>query len=246
VIRPWAAAVVLAASCCGSAAAAQGRADLVVTSVVFSQDGAALVVSVGVRNRGDANTRRSWTAYDLGGVRLSARQVPPLRRGAAWRSTVRLAVPRSVPAGRRTLRVCADATHDVAEANERNNCRAAAARVAVADRTPPVFAGLEAAVTCIPGPAGGPTRTSSYRLTWTAATDEGTPSAEIVYDVYQSSAPGGEDFTAPTYTSDPGSVSFSTPLLPDDRAYYFVVRARDRAGNRDRNLVERRGTNLCL
>ena len=50
----------------------------------------------------------------------------------------------------------------------------------------------------------------------------------------------------PTYTTGPGAVSFSTPLLPDDRAYYFVVRARDRAGNRDRNLVERRGTNLCL
>jgi hypothetical protein len=38
----------------------------------------------------------------------------------------------------------------------------------------------------------------------------------------------------------------STPQLPDDRAYYFFVRARDRAGNEDRGTVERRGTNLCL
>jgi hypothetical protein len=59
-------------------------------------------------------------------------------------------------------------------------------------------------------------------------------------------APGDEDFSTPTYTADAGAKAFSTPPLPDDRAYYFVVRARDRAGNEDRGTVERRGTNLCL
>ena len=58
--------------------------------------------------------------------------------------------------------------------------------------------------------------------------------------------PGGEDFSVPTYTTAAGRDRFSTPQLPDDRAYYFVVRARDRAGNEDRGTVERRGTNLCL
>jgi hypothetical protein len=244
-LRLWAAAAVLAASC-GSAVAAPERPDLVVTSVVFSQDGAALVVSVGVRNRGAANAARSQTEYDLGGVRLGARRVPPLQRGAAWRSTVRLVVPRSVPAGRRMLRVCADAAHGIAEANERNNCRAAVGLVGVADRTPPFFAGLQTAVTCIPGPAGGPTRSSSYRLTWVGASDDFTPAPELAYDVYQASSPGGEDFSTPTYTIAAGATSFSTPPLPDDRAYYFVVRARDAAGNRDGNTVERPGRNLCV
>lgn len=39
--------------------------------------------------------------------------------------------------------------------------------------------------------------------------------------------------------------TFVTPLLPDDETYYFVVRARDEAGNRDANDVERLGVNLC-
>jgi hypothetical protein len=179
-------------------------------------------------------------------TRIGASATPRLQPGAGRRVSVRLAVPPSVAAGSYRLRACADAGSRVAEASESNNCRTATGTIAVPDRTPPVFAGLVSAVTCIPGPSGGPTRTSSYRLTWTAATDESTPSGAIVYDVYQGNVPGGEDFTAPTYTTDPGAVAFSTPLLPDDRAYYFVVRARDRAGNRDRNLVERRGTNLCL
>ena len=113
-------------------------------------------------------------------------------------------------------------------------------------RTPPKFAGLTAATTCIPGPVGGPVRNSSYYLKWSAAVDNATPPARIVYEVYQGSSAGGEDFSTPTYTSPPGATSFSTPPLPDDRSYYFVVRARDAAANRDSNRVERPGVNLCL
>ena len=58
--------------------------------------------------------------------------------------------------------------------------------------------------------------------------------------------PGSERFSAPTYTTPAGAASFSTPLLPDDKPYYFVVRARDKSGNRDANTVERAGVNLCL
>jgi hypothetical protein len=39
---------------------------------------------------------------------------------------------------------------------------------------------------------------------------------------------------------------FTTPLLPTNTTYYFVVRARDRAGNRDANTIERMGVNICL
>jgi hypothetical protein len=111
------------------------------------------------------------------------------------------------------------------------------------DHTPPAFAGLVSATTCVPGPIGG--KTTSYTLRWEPATDDRTPSTRIVYDVYQAAAPGGEDFSAPTYTTVPGATSFVTPPLPDDHAVYFVVRARDRAGNSDANKVEHAGENLC-
>jgi hypothetical protein len=112
------------------------------------------------------------------------------------------------------------------------------------DRTPPKFAGLKSATTCIPGPIGGG-RTTSYHLSWDRATDDVTLSSEIVYDVYQATTPGGEDFSVPTYRTPPGATSFDTPQLPTDETFYFVVRARDQAGNRDSNTVERQGVNLC-
>ena len=113
------------------------------------------------------------------------------------------------------------------------------------DVTPPTFAGLVSATTCIPGPIGGG-RTSSYRLSWAAATDDRTPSRQVVYDIYQATAPGSEDFSAPTYTTLAGASSFDTPQLPTESTFYFVVRARDKAGNRDSNTVERQGLNLCV
>jgi hypothetical protein len=113
------------------------------------------------------------------------------------------------------------------------------------DQVPPTFAGLNSATTCIPGPiyAG---RTTSYHLSWDPATDNITPSRRIVYDVYQASTSGGEDFSTPTYTTPAGATSFDTPPLPADVTFYFVVRARDKAGNSDSNTVERQGLNLCV
>jgi len=88
-------------------------------------------------------------------------------------------------------------------------------------------------------------RSSRYSLKWAPAADDATPAVGIVYDVYQAAAPGGEDFSTPTYTTAAGATGFTTPLLPDDSSHYFVVRARDAAGNRDANDVERQGVNLC-
>jgi hypothetical protein len=113
------------------------------------------------------------------------------------------------------------------------------------DHAPPKFAGLESATTCIPGPIGAG-RTSSYQLRWAAATDNVTPSSKIVYEVYQATKAGGENFSRPTYTAAPGATSFDTPQLPSEQSFYFVVRARDRAGNEDSNRVEREGQNLCV
>jgi hypothetical protein len=112
------------------------------------------------------------------------------------------------------------------------------------DQTPPSFAGLKSATTCIG--AIGPGRTSSYNPSWDPATDNVSPSKKIAYDVYQANTSGGEDFATPTYTTPEGATSFTTPLLPSDQNFYFVVRARDQAGNSDANTVERLGQNLCL
>jgi hypothetical protein len=120
-----------------------------------------------------------------------------------------------------------------------------AAEAKKTDQIPPTFAGLESATTCIPGPIGGG-RTTSYHLSWDPATDNVTPSRRIVYDIYQATTSGGEDFSTPTYTAPAGATSFDTPQLATDQSFYFVVRARDRAGNRDSNKVERQGQNLCV
>jgi len=112
------------------------------------------------------------------------------------------------------------------------------------DHRPPVFAGLKSATTCIPGPIGGGS-SSSYHLAWDPAKDNVTPSAKIVYEIYQATKPGGEDFSTPTYTTAPGMTSFDTPQLSTATHFYFVVRAHDRAGNEDSNTVEREGQNLC-
>ena len=116
------------------------------------------------------------------------------------------------------------------------------------DRTPPVFAGLKSATTCIPGPVGGDERMSSFRLVWPAAKDKVTPSSRIAYDIYQTTSQGAENFSRATYTTRRGVTSFVTPPLPSNATdtYYFVVRARDVAGNRDRNRRERQGMNLCV
>jgi hypothetical protein len=116
------------------------------------------------------------------------------------------------------------------------------------DGTPPAFAGLRSATTCIPGPVGGDERMSSFRLVWPAAKDSVTASSRIAYDIYQTTSQGAENFSRATYTTRRGATAFVTPQLPSNGTdtYYFVVRARDAAGNRDRNRRERSGRNLCL
>lgn len=106
------------------------------------------------------------------------------------------------------------------------------------------FAGLRSATTCIAGPIGGG-RTSSYHLSWEPASDKNRHSP-IVYEIYQATTRGGENFSKPTYTTAPGATSFNTPQLPTEKTFYFVVRARDLAGNEDSNTVEREGQNLCV
>jgi hypothetical protein len=97
------------------------------------------------------------------------------------------------------------------------------------DIAPPTFAGVEGVANLT---------TTSLELTWTAAVDEVTSTAQIVYDVYQASEAGMEDFTAPTLTTAEGATSAKISGLATGRKYFFVVRARDKAGNREANVVE--------
>jgi hypothetical protein len=112
------------------------------------------------------------------------------------------------------------------------------------DNTPPTFAGLQEAFACTPGPQQ-PGQTTPYTLSWQPAGDDNTPSAQIRYDIYVASAPGAENFSAPTWTTPPGTTSYRTPGLPSHGSHYFVVRARDSAGNRDNNTVEKQGIDPC-
>jgi hypothetical protein len=113
------------------------------------------------------------------------------------------------------------------------------------DVTAPRFAGLTRATACTPG-AQRPGEKTPALLTWNSARDNRTLRSRLVYDVYMSSTPGGEDFLSPTWTTKPGVSRFRTPGLPAHGAAYFVVRARDQAGNEDGNTVERALTDPCL
>jgi hypothetical protein len=228
----------------GSALAASARPDLVVTKVAVAQQGRSVHVTTVTRNAGTARAPASRLAFMLGGMRLGARTVRALPPAARARRSTMLTIPPSLASGGYFLRVCSDARHGVAEANERNNCRTAVRRVWAGDTAAPRFAGLLRATTCLPGPVGGG-RSSRYTLNWNAAADDVTPAGDIVYDVFHSTKAGGEDLASPTYTTERGATSLTTPLLASDDNHYFVVRARDFAGNRDANEVERLGVNLC-
>jgi hypothetical protein len=103
------------------------------------------------------------------------------------------------------------------------------------DGTSPTFAGLS---------LGAATGSTTVLLEWAKASDNVTGTSAMVYYVYQSLATI-TNFAAPTYTYTVSDLIFDgnnyfrtiTGLSPSTR-YYFVVRARDEAGNTDRNLVE--------
>ncbi len=237
------------------------RPDLVESAVFVPRQTVVAAGSVQLtdtaRNQGSAPASRSTTAYylsrertrDRGDRHLGSRLVSALRPGATSRGSVAVTIPRSTLQGSYRVLACADDRHRVRESNEANNCRSAARALIVTrppgDRKPPTFAGLKWARTCIPGPVDGG-RSASYHLAWNPASDDVSASSQIAYDIYRATAAGREDFSSPTYTTPPAATSFATPPLPGDQTYYFVVRARDRAGNRDSNKVERAGVNLCV
>ncbi|HEY5146173.1 MAG TPA: hypothetical protein VII82_05375, partial [Polyangiaceae bacterium] len=98
------------------------------------------------------------------------------------------------------------------------------------DTMGPVFAGVKTA-----GAGGG----GAVALAWDPATDDLTPAAAMTYVVYASDTTGTEDFTHPILVTAPGATSADvTHLANASKARFFVVRARDAAGNLDSNVHE--------
>ena len=108
-----------------------------------------------------------------------------------------------------------------------------ATTLAVEDSTPPTFAGAATAT------ALGAT---VIELTWAAATDELSPAAEIVYNVYVAETSAGQQFATPTLTTLGGATSALLTRLRPGVTYFAVVRAVDRALNEDQNMVEVQAT----
>jgi subtilisin family serine protease len=99
------------------------------------------------------------------------------------------------------------------------------------DSNPPVFSGLESGIDAGTGGA--------VDLSWSGAFDpEGAE--PIRYNIYQATAPGGQEFGSPTHTTY--NTQFTATGLTDGLPYYFVVRAQDACGNEDSNSVEMSAT----
>lgn len=110
--------------------------------------------------------------------------------------------------------------------------------------TGPTFAGLESVATCTPLTPQVVPQQKTYTLKWRAASDPGTSSAQIVYEVFYSSTSRGEDYSKPKWTTPAGVTSF-TASLPGFGPFYFVVRARDKAGREDHNTAQHTAVNVC-
>ncbi|MCK4926088.1 fibronectin type III domain-containing protein, partial [Candidatus Aerophobetes bacterium] len=75
----------------------------------------------------------------------------------------------------------------------------------------------------------------SIQLTWTASSPE-TDVAQ--YNIYRATTSGGQSYTSPTYTVSVGTTSYTDTTVTDGVTYYYVVRARDAAGNIETNTNE--------
>ncbi|HEX4445209.1 MAG TPA: hypothetical protein VH044_00675, partial [Polyangiaceae bacterium] len=129
---------------------------------------------------------------------------------------------------------------DQAGNNDGNSAQASGATAK--DQIAPSFASGTALTASALGDA-------SIRLSWNAANDDVSLPGQLVYDIFQSTAAGGEVFTSPTYTTAAGATSYLIPqqyppLLQPSQPYHFVVRARDVAGNEDGNSTEAAATTL--
>lgn len=100
----------------------------------------------------------------------------------------------------------------------------------LSDGVPPTFAGLTSVTNVL---------ATSVDLNWAAGSDDQAATGDIVYDVYQATSPSAETFTVPSASSAAGATSMTLTGLDSATTYYWIVRARDKAGNHDANVVEK-------
>jgi hypothetical protein len=101
------------------------------------------------------------------------------------------------------------------------------------DKVPPVFAGVSSAST---------TSDTRIALTWDPASDDVTAPERISYVVYASKKSHAQDFSKPFAIVPAGSGGALMSQLDPGAPYFFVVRARDEAGNEDKNTKESTAT----
>lgn len=102
--------------------------------------------------------------------------------------------------------------------------------VTTPESIPPTFSGLATAL---------PNSGTEILLSWNAATDNVTPSAQIVYEICQSTTTGSCNTTwTANYTTQPGNLVYPVSGLTPGMSYFFMVRAKDQAGNIDTNTAE--------
>ena len=123
--------------------AAKKRADLALGSVskppASGAPGSSFRATDITKNRGRAAARASKTRFylslnskkDAADLPLGQRRVKRLRKGKASKGTLTLHVPSAAATGAYLLLACADYANKLRESNERNNCRAASARMQV-------------------------------------------------------------------------------------------------------------------
>jgi hypothetical protein len=97
------------------------------------------------------------------------------------------------------------------------------------DTTAPAFSGLQAVVQGMPS-------TTSVDLTWNAGSDTQTPTDKLRYDIFQATTSMAEDYGTPTMTVT--GVTQASVTVQSATQLFFVVRARDAAGNSDANTTE--------
>lgn len=99
--------------------------------------------------------------------------------------------------------------------------------VLTGDFVPPAFAGVQNVVGCGSG---------CLDLSWSAATDA-QGSTPITYNIYMSTTSGGQNFASADFSIASTSIQINSGIL-DDTPYYFVVRAKDSAGNEEPGATE--------
>ncbi|MEO7096083.1 MAG: fibronectin type III domain-containing protein, partial [Polyangiales bacterium] len=115
-----------------------------------------------------------------------------------------------------------------------NLVEVSATTAASADVKAPTFGGLASATA---------SSRTSLALAWADASDDFSLPADITYDVYVATAAGAEVFTSTTRFIK-GATSYTVTGLTANTTYFVVVRAKDEAGNEEKNVIEKSAKTL--